>query len=166
MKGPGAGDDASNDSCWQCCSVETLSDHNKDISDHGGDDKNENEGLTDSPICAETQIAVEAMLEELCQRRAGEPGMESVDMGMAGKPSSAADQALNLWNDHAALHTANLKLTEKCKEKKLDLMLQAQIVAMTGALNLWTNTSLVVAKAQEQGVTHACNLHKWILDFV
>lgn len=45
-------------------------------------------------------------------------------------------------------------------------MLQAQIVAMTGALNLWTNTSLVVAKAQEQGVTHACNLHKWILDFV
>jgi hypothetical protein len=169
VQGLGAGDDALDDACWQRCSVATLSDHNKDISDHGG---NENEGLTNSPIRAEAQIAVEAMLEELRQRRAG---VESADTGLAGEPFSAADQALHLWNDHAALHAANLKLTEKCKEKKLDLILWAWIVAMTGVLNLyldaglsytWTNASLVVAKAQGQGVTHARNLRKWILDFV
>ena len=46
---------------------------------------------------------------------------------------------------------------------------------MTGILNLyldaglsytWTNASLVVAKARGQGVTHARNLRKWILDFI
>ena len=109
------------------------------------------------------------MLEDLRRRRVG------ADTGLAGDTFSAADQALNLWKDRAALCAANVKLTEKSKAKNLDLTLRARISAMTAVLNLyldagscytWTNASLVVAKARGQGFMHACNLRKWILDFI
>ena len=95
--------------------------------------------------------------------------------GSAEEPRSAADSSLNLWNDRPALHAACVKLSERAKEKSLDVILRARITAMVGVLNLylnselgysWRKASLVVAKARDQGITHARNLRKWILDFI
>ena len=115
-------------------------------------------GQTDGPICAEAWRAVNVMLEDLHQRCVG------AEVGLAGDPLSAVDWALNLWNDHAALHAANVRLTEKCKAKTLDVTLRAWITAMTTVLNLcldaglcytWTNASLVL---QRLGVRVLCTL--------
>ncbi|KAH9039781.1 hypothetical protein EDB85DRAFT_1887197 [Lactarius pseudohatsudake] len=156
----GVGDDASLEIVER--SVEVLS---EDVSDN-----DKGEGLddhTDNPIHAEARRAVNAMLEDLrAEREMGSTG---------GDPPSAADWALNLWNDRAALRTACVKLADKCKDKSLGVIFRAQIMAMVGVLNLyldsglsytWRNASLVVAKARGQGLTHARNLRKWILDFV
>ena len=148
--------------------VEASPDDDVNVSDSGSG-SDEMKGQTDGPIRAEARRAVDAMLEDLRQRRVG------AEAGLAGDPLSAVDRALNLWNDHAALHAANVRLTEKCKAKTLDVTLRARITAMTAVLNLcldaglcytWTNASLVVAKARGQGPTHARNLRKWILDFI
>ena len=148
--------------------IEASPDDDVNVSDSGSG-SDEMKGQTDGPIRAEARCAVDAMLKDLHQRCVG------AEVGLAGDPLSAVDRALNLWNNHAALHAANVRLTEKCKAKTLDVTLQARVTAMTAVLNLcldaglcytWTNASLVVAKAQGQGPTHARNLHKWILDFI
>ncbi|KAH9038697.1 hypothetical protein EDB85DRAFT_1887750 [Lactarius pseudohatsudake] len=156
----GVGDDASLKIVER--SVEVSS---EDVSDNDN-----GEGLddhTDNPIHAEARRAINAMLEDLrAEREMGSTG---------GDPPSAADWALNLWNDCAALRTACVKLADKCKDKSLGVIFRAWIMAMVGVLNLyldsglsytWRNASLVVAKARGQGLTHARNLRKWILDFV
>jgi hypothetical protein len=151
-------------------SAKALSDHNEDISESGSrGDKEDSEYYTDSSIHAEARCAVDAMLEELCQRS------DETDTNSTEGPQPAADQALNLWNDHKTLRAACVRLTEKCKAKNLDVILRARITAMVGVLNLfldsrlgytWRNASLVVAKARGQGMTHARSLRKWILDFI
>ncbi len=159
------GQGADNDTLLEIVERSTKALSDEGVSDNvSGEDEH-----TNSPIHAEARHAINAMLEDLRQRCA-----ETVTCS-AGDPLSAADRALNLWKDHTVLCTACVKLMDKCKDKSLDVFLRARITAMVGILNLyldnalsytWRNVSLVAAKAQRQGITHACNLHKWILDFV
>lgn len=144
-------------------SVEALSDNEEDVSKNGSEDEEEN----NNTIHMEARNVVEGVLEDLHQRR--------MDTGSTVEPRSAADRTLDLWNDRTALHTACAKLSERSKQKNLDIILRARITAMVGVLNLyldsglgysWRSASLVVAKAWSQGVTHARNLRKWILDFI
>ena len=96
--------------------VKASPDDDVNVSDSGSG-SDEMKGQTDGPIRAEAWRAVDAMLEDLHQRHVG------AEAGLAGDPLSAVDRALNLWNDHAALHAANVRLTKKCKAKTLDVTL-------------------------------------------
>lgn len=133
-------------------------------SDSKGKDKSNN------PIHTEARHAVNAMLEDLHWRCT-----ETAAGSTSGDPLSGVDLALDLGKDHVALCTACTKLTGMCKDKSLDVIYCAQITVMVGVLNLhlktdlhytWRNASLIVAKARGQGTMHACNLHKWVLEFV
>ena len=81
-------------------SVEALSDNEEDVSKNGSEDEEKN----NNTIHMEARNVVEAMLEDLHQRR--------MDTGSTAEPQSAADQTLDLWNDCTALHTACVKLSE------------------------------------------------------
>ena len=160
----GAGNNSGDDTLPDI--VERRSDQNKDVSENESDKEKD---YTSGPIHAEARRAVDMMLEERRQWNA------ETNTGLAWGPISAADEALDLWNDRVALGIACAKLKERCKPKTLDVIVRARITAMIGVLNLfleaglgytWRNASIVVAKAQGQGTTHACNLRKWILNFI
>ncbi|KAH8977613.1 hypothetical protein EDB86DRAFT_3249651 [Lactarius hatsudake] len=114
----GAGSDTSPKTVER--SVETLPDE-EEVSNNGSRDE-------ENPICEEACRAVDAMLEDLHQRRT-----EMATGATPGDPLSAADWDLDLWNDRAALHVACMKLTGKGKDKDLNVVLRAWITAMEGA---------------------------------
>ncbi|KAH9005449.1 hypothetical protein EDB86DRAFT_3071149 [Lactarius hatsudake] len=148
-------------------SIKALPDNKEEVSDNGSEDGEEYGANT---ICAEARRAVNAMLEDLRMKRT-----EMAVGSTPGDPLSGVDLALNLWNDRPALRESCTKLTRMCRDKSLDVVSRARITVMVGVLNLyletelcytWRNASLVVAKAQGQGTAHACNLRKWVLNFV
>ena len=152
----GAGNDSGDDTLPDI--VERRSDQNKDVSENESDKEKD---YTSGPIHAEARCAVDMMLEERQQWNA------ETNTGLAWGPISAADEALDLWNDRVALGIACAKLKERCKPKTLDVIVCARITAMIGVLNLfleaglgytWRNASIVVAKAQGQGTMHTRNL--------
>jgi len=159
----GAGNDTSLEIIKR--SIEALS-NKEEVSSNSSRD----EDYTKNPIHEEARHAVDAMLEDLRQRCT-----ETATGSTPGDPPSAADQALNLWNDRTALQAACVKLMGKWKDKDLDVIFRARIMSMVGVLNLyldtkfcytWRNASFVVAKTQGQGMKHARNLRRWILDFI
>ncbi len=159
----GAGNDTSLEIIKR--SVKALSDK-EEVSSNGSRD----EDYTKNPIHEEAHHAVDTMLEDLHQRCT-----ETATSSTPRDPPSAADQALNLWNDRTALQAACVKLMGKWKDKDLDVIFHAQITSMVGVLNLylntkfcytWRNASFIVAKTQGQGIKHARNLCRWILDFI
>ncbi|KAF8259384.1 hypothetical protein EI94DRAFT_1813444 [Lactarius quietus] len=147
-------------------SPEALPDNKEGVSDNGTDE--DNGYAADNPIHGEARHALDAMLEDLKSH----PEMTA---DANGNLRTDADRTLDLWNDREALRAACVRLGEKGKGKDLDVILCGRIAAMVGVLNLylnaglsysWRNASLVVAKARGQGMTHARNLRKWILNFI
>jgi len=70
--------------------------------------------------------------------------------------ATPAEQTLDLLQDHAVLLEAEEMLSEKSRDKSLDVVLQVRICAMLGVINLfldtdvphtWRKASIVVAKA-------------------
>ncbi|KAF8258665.1 hypothetical protein EI94DRAFT_1814883 [Lactarius quietus] len=146
--------------------VKALPDNKEGVSDNGTDE--DNGYAADNPIHGEARHALDAMLEDLKSH----PEMTA---DANGNLRTDADRTLDLWNDREALRAACVRLGEKGKGKDLDVILCGRIAAMVGVLNLylnaglsysWRNASLVVAKARGQGMTHARNLRKWILNFI
>jgi len=77
--------------------------------------------------------------------------------------------------DFEGLRKACAKLTVLSKDKKLDVVFRARITATVGTINLymdselsytWRDASLIVAKSQGQGPSHARNLRMWIHRFL
>ncbi|KAH9017872.1 hypothetical protein EDB85DRAFT_1897458 [Lactarius pseudohatsudake] len=87
----GAGNDTSPETVER--SVETLPDE-EEVSDNGSRDEENPTGIRE-----EARRAVDAMLEDLCQRR-----NEMATGATPGDPLSTADRDLDLWNDRATLH--------------------------------------------------------------
>ena len=90
-------------------------------------------------------------------------------------PLTAADKALNVWNDPEKLHTASVALQALSKNKNFDIILRARLTGMVGVLNLyldpdlqytWREASVMVSKVEAKGVNHACMLRRWILKFI
>ncbi|KAF5310155.1 hypothetical protein D9619_010553 [Psilocybe cf. subviscida] len=88
-------------------------------------------------------------------------------------PPTESDQVLDQMNytNIPKLRRACAALTVKSKDKKLDVLFRTRITGMVGTLNLyldsqlsysWREASLIAAKAQGKGVTHARNLRTWI----
>ena len=81
--------------------------------------------------------------------------------------ATPAEQTLDLLQDHAALLEAEEMLSERSRDKSLDVVLRAQICAMLGVINLfldidvphtWRKASIIVAKAQGAGPNWARNI--------
>jgi hypothetical protein len=90
-------------------------------------------------------------------------------------PKTPFDRDLDLWKDHEKLGRAQVSLAAKSKDPHMDIFLRTRLTGMLGVLNLyldpvlwhtWTEASLIVACIQGSGGKCACNLCKWILDFV
>jgi hypothetical protein len=110
---------------------------------------------------------VERLIEGL--RRGEKPQDES--------PEDISDSALNRLSikNFPELRHARVKLQVKAKDPKLDVFFRARITAMAGTLNLyldpetsytWREASLVVAKSQGHGISHARNIRTWIHRFL
>ena len=89
--------------------------------------------------------------------------------------ATPAEQTLDLLQDHTALLEAGEMLSERSRDKSLDVVLRARICAMLGVINLfldtdvphtWRKASIVVAKAQGAGPNWARNIWRWIIEFV
>jgi hypothetical protein len=92
-------------------------------------------------------------------------------------PDTASDTALDQlhYKDFPALRWICASLTVKSKDKKIDVLFRAQITGMIGVLNLyldpelsysWHEASLIAAKSQGHGPSHAQNLQTWIHRFL
>ena len=94
-------------------SVEAPLDNKECVSNNESNDK---EDYTDNSIHIEAWCAVDAILEDLCQHQV------ETATGSAGEPQSAADETLERWNDHTALHTACVKLSERRDPREIFFM--------------------------------------------
>ena len=133
------------------------------MSEEGG--RHDKAAVEAAPDANETQRAIQVLLENL--RHGRTPADESTP--------SLIDDSLELLHDYAALSRAKDMLMLQSRDKMLDVVFRAHISAMAGVLSLfldpdlsytWREASMVTAKAQGHGSTHAHSIRTWVLNFV
>ncbi|KIJ42626.1 hypothetical protein M422DRAFT_254069 [Sphaerobolus stellatus SS14] len=91
--------------------------------------------------------------------------------------STQEDDALSglCWKDFPALQNAKTQLSEKAKDKKLDVVFRARITAMVATLNFyllpdlqftWRQASYLAARAAGKSEKFGRNVRQWIYGFL
>jgi hypothetical protein len=92
-----------------------------------------------------------------------------------GQPSLTLRNTLELLQDLSRLRKAHNRLALKAKDKQLDVVFRARLLAMAGVLDIylapelkytWKEALFIVSKAQGHGTHHARCVWKWLLEYL